>query len=125
MFMQFLKSKKLLVFAILGSLTCVVLGQHKQKTGSLVGTIAFASEDGRTFIKFSPKTSIILIYKGKKKAIISNEEGDYLPELPVGKYCISSVESEDGTKLKLQPSQHKCFKIYGNKTTRFDISLLE
>lgn len=123
--MQFLKIKKILVFTIIVSLTFVVLGQQKQRTGSLVGTIAFVSKDGRTFIKFSSKTSIVLISEGKEMTIVSNEQGDYLPDLPVGKYCISSVESEDGTKLKLQPSQHKSFKIYENKTTRFDISLLE
>lgn len=124
MFMQCLKNKKLLVFAILVSLTCVVLGQQKQKTGNLVGTAVFVSEDGRTSIKFSPKTSIVLISGNKKKIVISDKEGDYLPELLIGKYCISSVENEDGTKLKLWTGQHKCFKIYRNKTTRFDISLL-
>ncbi|GEM_PF-6202218 len=125
MFMQFLKNKKLFVVVIFISLTCVVLGQQRQKTGRLVGTISFGNEQTRTFTKFSPRTSIILISKGKKKTIISNEEGDYLPELRTGKYCISSVESEDGKKLKLWSSQNKCFKIYNNKTTRFDINLLE
>lgn len=124
MFMQFPNSKKLIVIAIVVFLSCAVLGQQKQKTGSLVGTISFGNEETRTFTKFSPKTLITLISRGQKKIIISSEEGDYLPELPVGKYCIFSVESEDGEKLTLWASQGKCFKISSNKTTRFDINLL-
>lgn len=125
MFMQFLKDKKLFVLVILVSFVFTVLGQQKQKIGRLVGTISFGNEETRTFTKFSPKTSIILISKGKKRTIISNEEGDYLVELPTGKYCIFSIKSEDGKELKLWSSQNNCFKIHNNKSTRFDINLLE
>lgn len=96
------------------------------QSGSLVGSIAFTSKNGKTFFKFSPKTSIVLKVKDKtKKVIVSDENGDYLPELPVGKYCIYSVKNENGIELQLQDSQHKCFKIGENKTTRFDIMLLD
>lgn len=125
MFMQFLKDKKLFVLVILVSFIFTVLGQQKQKIGRLVGTISFGNEETRTFTKFSPKTSIILISKGKKRTIISNEEGDYLVELPTEKYCIFSIKSEDGKELKLWSSQNNCFKIHNNKSTRFDINLLE
>jgi hypothetical protein len=97
----------------------------KSKSGELVGSIAFGIEETRTFIKYSPKTLIILSIKGQKKTIASDENGDYIITLPVGTYCISSIESEDGTILKLWQGQHKYFKISKNKVTRFDINLLE
>lgn len=103
----------------------VFIAVSSAQTGSLVGTIAFATEDSRTFIKESRKTSIVLISKIGKTTVVSDENGDYLTELPVGKYCLFLVENEDGTKLKFQPSQHKCFKIYRNKAARFDINLLD
>jgi hypothetical protein len=106
-------------------LTCVVIGQKKPNVGSLVGTISFVSEDGRDFIRFSPKTSITLLQNGKRKTIISNENGDYVLDLAVGKYCIFSIKNEDGILLTPQREQHKCFKMYKNKITRFDINLLE
>jgi hypothetical protein len=125
--MQFLKNKHLRFFTILICLLAAyaIPAQQRQKTGSLVGTISVGNEVTRDFIRVSPETRIILLSKGKKTTIISNEEGDYVVGLPVGKYCISMVENADGVKLKVWSSQHRCFRIREDKTTRFDISLLE
>lgn len=123
MCMLYQNRKWILVFSIIVSMASVAVGQQKQRTGSLVGTVTFASENGLATIGFSPDTSIVLMFENKEMTIVSDENGDYFPALPVGKYCISYVESSDGTRLKLRPSQRKAFKIFENKTTRFDISL--
>lgn len=124
MFTQFQKNRKYaLVFIV--ALSFAVFSQQIRETGDLVGTISFGDEKTYKFIKVSPNTKITLIFKGKKKEFVSSSEGDYLPSLPVGQYCIFSVRDEFGNKLKLWQRQHRCFKIRKGKTTRFDISLLE
>jgi hypothetical protein len=129
MFMQYLKNKKSIFFAlaVFISLNSIVSAQQKpkSKSGEVIGAIAFVNDELEAAIRYSPKTSIILSIKGQKKTIVSDENGFYIITLPVGMYCIFSIESEDGTPLKLWQGQPKCFKISKNKNTRFDINLLE
>ena len=88
-----------------------------------------------SFVSGSPKTgptlgeaanvTVELEYKGLQVCLISNEQGDYVVNLPKGTYCLKSARTADNKPLRFSPYQYKCFKIETNKDTRFDVMLLK
>lgn len=130
-FMQFQKNKQFALCQISILLTLVtifsfdLLAKQKLKSGHVAGTISYGNTKTRRTITTSPSTIISLIHKGKSNSITSNESGDYLIKLPVGKYCITWVKNSDGEKLKMRVNQAKCFMIKKDNTTRFDIDLID
>lgn len=127
MYMQYLKNKIIIlsVFISVGFFNSSIFAQQTQRAGSLVGTIAYVREDNRSFVDFSPDTTIFLIHNKSEITIVSDQNGDYIVEFPIGRYCIRSIEKSDGTEQKISSAQHMCFRIRKDKTTRFDISLVE
>jgi hypothetical protein len=97
--------------------------QNKKSTGTLVGTISFGKEKNRKFTDFSPETSITLNAKGRKNIVVSDKNGDYAPELSVGRYCLSSIQNKNGDNLSISRNQPRCFSVFENETARFDIRL--
>jgi len=96
-----------------------------QQGGTLAGTMAFVDESEENWLANAAKVTVELEYKGHLVLLISDDLGDYIEELGAGTYYVKSARSADGKQLRFAPSQHKCFKIELNKTTRFDVMLLK
>ncbi len=113
-----------LLFAI-GSNNAQESGENRQ--GFLVGSMAYSSGDKRTgdALGEAAGVTVELLYKGRVVKLTSNQQGDYILNMPKGKYCLRSAVSADGRPLSFSPYQHKCFQIRPKKDTRFDVMLLK
>lgn len=96
-----------------------------QQGGTLAGTMVFVDESEKKWLANAAKVTVELEHKGQIMSLVSDDLGDYIEELAAGTYYLRSARSEDGKQLRFAPSQHKCFKIERNKTTRFDVMLLK
>jgi hypothetical protein len=107
------------VFLLLSFTSADAISQeHFCKTGTVAGSIGrIDTREG--FIPL-PGLSIVLT-GGKQTTIESNANGDYVVELPVGKYCVSSISDKHGQVFLIKDSQSKCFDIKKKKDTRFDM----
>lgn len=125
MFTQFLENRKMLfTILVVALLVTAAFAQQSQKTGYVSGSIGFIDKS-EGFIP-SPNLRINLVSNGKKKAVRSDENGDYLfVSLPTGKYCVSSIQDDEGNIFQIDSDQSKCFEIKKKKTTRFDIIILK
>lgn len=128
MFMQFLENKKVNIFITLVVVvlfaTMVIFGQTRSKAGYWLGSIGYVDQS-EGFVP-TPDFQVSLTSKGKKMVIVSNENGDFMfLELPIGKYCVDSIQDKKGKVFQIDSNQKKCFEIRKKKTTRFDIIFVQ
>lgn len=105
-------------------MTTATIAQKSSKIGYWLGSMGYVDKlEG--FIP-TPAFQINLSSKGKKKVIISDENGDFMfLELPIGKYCVVSIQDKDGKVFQIDSNQSKCFEIKKKQTTRFDIIVVK
>jgi hypothetical protein len=112
----------LFVVLIVGS----VIPSHaqKQKTGKAYayGSVGYITSKKPSWQDARGVTLIFTDSAGKRTTVQTSEIGDYVSELPEGKYCVS-VFSPDGRRLALAANQLKCIRIVAHADKRLDIML--
>lgn len=101
----------------------VKVSEHQD--GTLAGSMAYVDEAEKKWLANASKVTVELEHEGNVILLVSDDLGDYIVELKTGTYHLKSARNADGKQLRFAPSQHECFKVEPNKTTRFDITLLK
>jgi hypothetical protein len=127
--MQFLENKKWLgLILLIVFSTITTIAQQSSKIGWLTGSIGYVDKVEGFIPASNVEIKLIflqmkLISDSEEKIIVSDQNGDYLSlSLPIGKYCVSSVQDKDGKVYEIDSKQRRrCFEIKKKQTTRFDI----
>jgi hypothetical protein len=97
----------------------------KQRLGSLVGRAFFVGDSGEGSWEEAPDVTIEMKHRQGTLKLKSNQQGDFVVELPSGKYNLRAVYDSTGKPLTVSARQYRLFEINPKTATRFDVMIGE